>query len=308
MAAEFSYAADPPKADLPDSNTIAQLIGEQWRASVVRVERWDGDAKGAAVRRGTSTGFFVEEAQPTTEWILTVVPEWVETDFFRVEIGRNIVSAKIVARDADSWLTLLSIEAIPDRVALKVAAKSPYDPGCRLFFMDMRTPTGGAAAVGRLACREPLGPMLPSVLRVNGPANVASGGAPVFNAHQSLVGLVCRPIPGVEESLLALSAEWLGKFLADVKRYGRPIQPWLGIVVNEAVTAPRIEGRRLESPAQDAGIEPGDIILALDGRDIRSLQELIDLSSLLEVDHPVEIKVLRGQDIRTSKITPRIRE
>lgn len=303
-----SLAAETPaKADLPDSATISREIGEQFRGAIVRVERWDGDHRGDPVRRSTGTGFFVEEAHPQAEWIIAVVPEWVPTDFFRIEIGRNIVPAKIVARDPESWLTLLSVEAIGNRVAVKLASKSPADPGCRLFFMDARTPVGGAASLGRLACREPMGRALPSLLRVNGPAETGSGGAPIFNAHQSVVGLIFRPIPGVEESLLAVPVEWIARFLDDVKRYGRPVHPWLGIVVNDSVAAPRIEGRKPDSPAQDSGIEPGDIVLALDGHEISSLQQLIDTSSLLEVDHGVEIKVLRGQDIRTMTITPRIK-
>lgn len=73
---------------------------------------------------------------------------------------------------------------------------------------------------------------------------------------------------------------------------------WLGLVgipseraVGVGAVSPRIQGE--VSPAVEAGIEPGDDIVAVDGREVRNLSSLGDYIAE-HVGEPITLEILRG--------------
>jgi serine protease Do len=59
-----------------------------------------------------------------------------------------------------------------------------------------------------------------------------------------------------------------------------------------------------DSPAQDAGVRPGDRILAIDGRDVADEGEMLVLRSTLSAGDPMIYRIRRGDDLREIEITP----
>jgi S1-C subfamily serine protease len=205
-------------------------------------------------------------------------------------------------------LALLQLHQVP-RPALEIArtALTQSQAGSDIFIVDTTSTHGTPAQKGLFAGRESLAGLEPSLLRLN--LKYANGGAgsPVFNAQQQLIGLLTRPVPNADDSCYALPAERLQRFLADVRSHGKPVNSGLGLVVQKTATAPRILGCRESSPAERAGVEPDDLVLSVGPTKINSMQELIDSTEYLPVETPVEIRVLRGQQIKTLKITPSLK-
>ncbi|HEX4098858.1 MAG TPA: PDZ domain-containing protein, partial [Caulobacteraceae bacterium] len=52
-----------------------------------------------------------------------------------------------------------------------------------------------------------------------------------------------------------------------------PARPWLGVIAQEVDDKVMIVGTSVDSPARRAGLNEGDILLAIDGHDVSSLAE-----------------------------------
>ena len=59
-----------------------------------------------------------------------------------------------------------------------------------------------------------------------------------------------------------------------------------------------------DSPAQRAGIRPGDVIVRFDGRDIRSFTALEQVAAFARAGQPVPIGVMRGGRLVQLTLTP----
>ena len=58
------------------------------------------------------------------------------------------------------------------------------------------------------------------------------------------------------------------------------------------------------SPAEDAGLKPGDLLTALDGRWTTSVADAYLAAATLAPGRPIEAKIVRDQSERTLTVTP----
>ena len=87
----------------------------------------------------------------------------------------------------------------------------------------------------------------------------------VVREGQSLVGNMIVPI------------DLLPPIIDDLMRYGRvdrPARPWLGLFATDAAEGVTVTGLAPGGPAAQAGIAQGDLVLAIDGKDIEDLGDL----------------------------------
>ena len=273
-------------------------------ASIVSVEHWRKQQRVAA-----GCGFFVPAPDPQHPWVLSSLLERQEGDQFQIELGRTMVEGILLAHDPKLGLALFQLKNPTERPPLPIAATSPSadQAGLSVLLMPTQSTPGTPAILGRFACREPLAPLDPTLLRLHLPAPLTLLGTPVFDEQLHIIALLSRPVPNVPDSFYAVPAERLQKFLNDIRLHGKPVQPLLGIAVTKSITAPIITGCRPDSPALLAGLEPNDLVLSVGKTPIANLQDLIDATELLPANQPIEIKILRGQQIKTLKLTPRLK-
>jgi len=64
-----------------------------------------------------------------------------------------------------------------------------------------------------------------------------------------------------------------------------------------------------DSPAQQSGIQKGDLILKVNGQDVRTWQEVADkIQAWREGDEPIEFIIQRGEELIALRVTPRVQE
>lgn len=133
-------------------------------------------------------------------------------------------------------------------------------------------------------------------------------GAPLFNQRGELLGIGSlfvgdalgdnRRMPGN----MFVPVDLLKPVLAEMQRTGSTQgsrRPWLGLSSVEQGGRVQVVRVNPDSPAQAAGLEPGDVVLAIDGAKVSTLEAFYKkLWSRPNPDDEVQLTVLQGAEIR----------
>ena len=208
-------------------------------------------------------------------------------DFIRVQLedGRE-AEARIVGRDPDTDLAVLKI----DLTALPVATFGRSD---RLKVGDVVLAIGDPIGLTHTVThgivsavsRQQLGiAPLEDFIQTDAPINFGNSGGALIDSNGALVGIntaiVAKNI-GVEGIGFAIPVNMVRGVLSDIIAHGRVIRGWIGIVPEDLTEeqaqrlglgqpAVVIGNLYVGSPAQHAGLQPGDFLVLIDGTPPRS--------------------------------------
>lgn len=127
-------------------------------------------------------------------------------------------------------------------------------------------------------------------------------GAAVIDGDGSVVGIVTE----LDNNLAVTTPAWLAGIVSrDIAHNGKVSHGWLGI---SGATVPPInsagEGHGVEilkvdkgSAAARAGLEPGDVIEAVDGQAVTSMADIVAALYPMSVDTPVHLSIDRGHHL-----------
>lgn len=174
-------------------------------------------------------------------------------------------------------------------------------------------PHGGrdAATFGRVTAMRPFAGsweyLLDQAIFVS-PPTMAWAGAALINRDLRLVGvgsLLVRDAGG-EPGNMFVPIDTLKPILADLIAQGKrqgPTRPWLGLATEE------MQGRLLvtrvspDSPADKAGLKPGDIVLGVAGETVKSHAELYrKMWGIGAAGVEVPFKVLQGAELKDVRV------
>ncbi|GIX33973.1 MAG: AlgW protein [Lysobacterales bacterium] len=133
--------------------------------------------------------------------------------------------------------------------------------------------------------------------------NTGNSGGALINADGRLIGINTAILgrgTGAEGIGFAIPVRIAAMVLEQILEHGYVVRGWLGIeYVDAAGLAPGMRGVAVVAvhpggPAASAGLRPGDLLLALDGREIIDQHDLRIREASLAPGAPVEIGGLRG--------------
>jgi S1-C subfamily serine protease len=139
-------------------------------------------------------------------------------------------------------------------------------------------------------------------------------GAPLFNQRGELLGIGSLFVPDAMGQNLRLPGnmfvpvDLFKPIMTEMKATGSTKQskrPWLGLTSSEQEGRVQIMRVNKESPAQEAGLQPGDVVLAVDDVKVATLEafykKVWDRST---PSTPIKLTVLQGADLKTIQLTP----
>jgi len=149
-------------------------------------------------------------------------------------------------------------------------------------------------------------------IQTQAPINPGNSGGPLVNIEGKVIGINTAIIANAQGLGFAIPinlAKWVANQLI---KYGKVIRGWLGVVIEE-LTPPVAEALGLThgvivlkvipgSPADKAGLQPGDIILAVNHHPIKNASELQLLIMETPPGKDVTLTVLRGNKKLTIKV------
>jgi S1-C subfamily serine protease len=134
-------------------------------------------------------------------------------------------------------------------------------------------------------------------------------GAPVFNQRGELLGIGSlfvgdaggqgRRMPGN----MFVPVDLLKPILAELQQTGstkKSHRPWLGLTSTEQGGRVQVVRVNKGSPAEEGGLKAGDVVLAVEGTRVASLEEFYKrLWDLPTPEGDVKLTVLQGADLKT---------
>lgn len=311
--AQSSSCAAKTAADLEmsDANTTSLVGGVAVMDRIAgEIEALHNKSREALVRVKShspvgilnGTGFLIDDLGH----IVTVSSLVPEEGRVLVEYNGPEVRAEVVGIDRPSSVALLRAP-VNARIHLNFRRGTVVPVGTALVILGF--PFHGEssplfALAGGLDRALPDGRMLcVSHLRVNTPLTPGMIGSPLLDTRGEVCGIVTGT--AAEGRLTyALPTPALRRVLADISEFGRVRRGWIGVELEERRSMETGRPHMLvtkihpNTPAEQQGIKENDVILSLDGREIRDRFDMIEAAFHTRVGSQVPLQVLRdGQEL-----------
>jgi len=179
---------------------------------------------------------------------------------------------------------------------------------------------GGSVSAGIISARSRdinSGPY-DDFLQTDAAINRGNSGGPLFNMDGEVVGVntaIFSPTGGSVGVGFSVPANIASNIVDQLREYGETRRGWLGVRIRQ-VTDELAEGLELEKasgalvedvtkggPAEEAGVEIGDVILSFDGKEIAEMRELPRAVAGTPIDETVRMVVSRKGKTQTLKVT-----
>ncbi len=205
--------------------------------------------------------------------------------------NRQTFEAKVLGSDPSSDLAVLKIEGqnLPEA---KIATGETPPIGSWVvaignpFGFKNSVTVGVVSATGRML-RSPSGAALQNMIQTDAAINPGNSGGPLCSLAGEVIGLntaIISEAQGIGFATPASTIRWVVK---EIEAYGKVRRPWPGFYVQDvtrrdaarlrlqSASGARIVRVETGSPASQAGIEPEDVILQIDGRDVEDADDVV---------------------------------
>ena len=193
---------------------------------------------------------------------------------------------------------------------LVIAAGNPYG-------FQSTVSTGVVSALGR-SLRTRQGRLIENIIQHTAPLNPGNSGGPLLDSRGRVIGINTAIIAMAQGIGFAIPADTARSVVSQLITKGKVTRSYLGIVgmrrpldrrfirfyrlaKDQAV---EIVSMAADSPAAEAGLHRGDMVVALGGTGVSSVDEIFRVLADWPVGKPVTVGFLRGKDLKEVTVTP----
>jgi len=146
------------------------------------------------------------------------------------------------------------------------------------------------------------------MIQISANLNPGNNGSPILNTKGEVVGLVAGQMSRRESltnsfldydfhaTILAYPINWIKKIAEDIIEHGYVRHGWMGVVGEPEGWKAKIKEIKQNSPAQQAGLAEGDIVVKFSHRNVNSIAELARLVKYTPPGKTVPVEYMRGED------------
>jgi len=232
---------------------------------------------------------------------------------------RRELDAELIGSDPQSDLALIKVDA-SDLPVVDIGSSDDLQVGEWVlaigapFGFDSAVTAGIVSAKGRSLPTDNYVPFIQTDVAIN-PGN---SGGPLFNLNGQVVGINSQIVSrsgGYMGLSFAIPIDLAMDVADQLKETGEVSRGWLGVLIQE-VDRDLAESFGLDkpmgalvaqvqsgSPAAEAGLQPGDVIIAFNGREIQRSAQLPKWVGALKAGTEAEMTVVRDGDEKTLEVT-----
>src|SRR5437868_13719897 len=230
------------------------------------------------------------------------------------------IKAEIVGIDKKTDLAVLKFAPPRPLVAVKFGDSDKLRLGDWVVAIGNPFSLGGTVTAGIVSAKNrdiSSGPY-DSYIQTDASINRGNSGGPLFNLDGDVIGvntLIISPSGGSIGIGFAVPSKTVASVVSQLQQFGELRRGWLGVRI-QAVTdeiaeslnikparGALVAGVEEKGPAKPAGIEPGDVIVTFDGRDIKEPKDLSRVVADTAVGKAVDVVIIRKGEEQTKQVT-----
>jgi S1-C subfamily serine protease len=281
------------------------------RAQTLRTDPSPFDVFTPQPTEATGSGFVIDE----DGLIVTNAHVVAAATAIRVTFSdKHTVSAKPVGKDPDTDLALLRVD--PDGLDLhplelgdsgSVQVGDPTVAIGNPFGLERTLTTGVVSALQR-RLTAPSGFAIDNVIQTDAALNPGNSGGPLLDANGRVIGINSQIATGGDGSSggsvgigFAVPVNTAKDVIPQLQEAGRVARAYLGVQGSSAAGGVLVERVQPESPAAAAGLRDADVLARLDGRPVRSMEDVAAILAHHAPGDEVAVEVRSGGQQRGLK-------
>ena len=229
--------------------------------------------------------------------------------------GRELV-AEVKGADADNDIAVLTVKAKNLRAA-KLGKTSDLLIGETVLavgnpFGLSNTVTSGIVSAVQRTVQGETGRTYTDFIQTDAAINPGNSGGALANIQGELIGVNTAIVGGANTIGFAIPVERVRRIVGDLLSFGEVAPVWTGLrgttVLEDDRPSARGKGLRVKSvwpgsPAAEAGLEKGDVVLAVDGRRVDSRDDFETAMTALGPGKSVAVEIRRNGRERAVRLT-----
>jgi serine protease Do len=230
------------------------------------------------------------------------------------------LKAEIIGRDQKTDLALLRVKPDKPLKAVTFGDSDKLRLGEWVIAIGNPFSLGGTVTAGIVSARNRdinSGPY-DNYIQTDAAINRGNSGGPLFNLDGEVVGVntaIISPSGGSIGIGFAVPSKTAMPVIEQLKQFGETRRGWLGVRIQQVtdeiadslkINPPRgalVAGVDERGPAKPAGIEPGDVIVKFDGKDIKEMRDLPRVVADTPVGKQTPVVVIRKGKEETKTVT-----
>src|SRR6202162_5039137 len=228
--------------------------------------------------------------------------------------------AELVGVDKKTDLAVLKFKPTKPLVAVKFGDSDKLRLGEWVIAIGNPFSLGGTVTAGIVSARNrdiSSGPY-DNYIQTDAAINRGNSGGPLFNLDGEVIGvntLIISPSGGSIGLGFAVPWKTVAGVVDQLRQFGELRRGWLGVriqqVTDEIAESLSIKPARGalvagiddKGPAKPAGIEPGDVVVKFDGKDVKDPKDLSRVVADTAVGKEVDVVIIRKGNEETRKVT-----
>ncbi|WP_298275570.1 Do family serine endopeptidase [uncultured Bradyrhizobium sp.] len=230
------------------------------------------------------------------------------------------IKAELVGVDKKTDLAVLKFKPPKPLTAVKFGDSDKIRLGDWVVAIGNPFSLGGTVTAGIVSAKNrdiSQGPY-DSYIQTDAAINRGNSGGPLFNLDGEVIGvntLIISPTGGSIGLGFAVPSKTVAGVVDQLQKYGELRRGWLGVriqaVTDEIADSLNIKPARGalvagvddKGPAKPAGIEPGDVVVKFDGKDVKDPKDLSRIVADTAVGKEVDVVIIRKGNEETRKVT-----
>jgi serine protease Do len=224
--------------------------------------------------------------------------------------------AEVVGSDPETDLALLKIDVQRDLPVLDFGNSDKLEPGEWVvaignpFGLDHTVTAGIISAKGRVIGAG----AYDNFLQTDASINPGNSGGPLLNLDGEVVGINTAIVASGQGIGFAIPSNMAKEVIAQLKEYKKVRRGWLGVTIQDvdentakALGLSEPKGALVASiepgdPAAQAGIQVGDVIIAVNGQSIEDARDLTRTIGQMTPGETIELTVWRESQVKEIQV------